>query len=483
MAVPSPDLQLLITPPGGSQADYTKYLTYVDGVQEMTITQNFGRQGDAAVFPLRVEHSGALPFHIAAGSQVRLHDTTVGQTLFGGVVTNPALTVLGPTLAEWDLNCTDYTFYANSAIVRFPASSTQASDQIVIDVTRSANCGIRASKVADGGFVAPGPDLPDWTLGYTTLTSAWKTLASAAGSVIPYGWYVDDELTLHFYDQNTALWSGVTFTTTPTTSGSITEGHFLQDSQFLYEFDITSLANRIMVQGAAQSIPYSLSKSPTDQWRADGYTAQWPLRYTVSSGSSELTYADLLAAKSSTASTSQPVVLFVGGTYVPVTVLSSGQAPAGGWNIISNTSRGYFLVAPTPPPSGAQMDIWYTYSTPIIAQATDSASVAQFPGPNGGIFAQFVNDSSLTTMPMALARAQQQRAEYAFPVERITFDTSPDFMGWVRAGYTFGIKNGLIPDSQRGYAMGIDDVYLCTANTVTFGEGGYRSCQITAIRT
>jgi hypothetical protein len=480
VAVPSPDLQLLITPPGGAETDYTRYLSYVDAQQSMTITQNFGRQGDTAVFPLVVEHDGALPWVIPVMSQVRLHDTRVGQTLFGGVVTAPSLAVIGPNLAEWDLNCTDYTVYANSAVVRFPASGTTASDQIVVDITRSAKCGISAARTADGGYVAPGPDLPDWTLGYTTLTSAWKALASAMGQVVPYGWYVDDQRQLHFYDQNTALDSRVTFTTSPATAGSITEGHILLDSEFRYEWDGSSIRNRVLVQGATQRIPYSLKGSPTDRFRADGYSTSWPLRYTVSSSSSDATYA--AAAKRSASSSSQPVVLFADGAYTQVKVIGA-TVPAGGWNIVSNGAKGYFLVAASPPPAGALIEIWYTYETPLTAQATDTASVAAYPGPNGGVFAEFISDSSLASAASALARAQADRLEYAFAVERITFNTSPDFLGWVRAGYTFGLKCGLVPDSQRRWAMGIDDVYLCTGNAVTFGSGGYRTCQVTAIRT
>jgi hypothetical protein len=162
---PAPDIQLLITPPGGSETDYTAYLTYEGANQEMTITQNFGRQGDTAVLPLVVEHSGVLPWFIPPLSQVRLHDSIAGQTLFGGVVANPQFATLGPNLGEYDLQCVDYTFYANGATVRFPPSSIQAPDQIIVALTNGANCGISAATIADGGYVAPGPALPDWTKG------------------------------------------------------------------------------------------------------------------------------------------------------------------------------------------------------------------------------------------------------------------------------------------------------------------------------
>jgi hypothetical protein len=462
VGVPAPDLQLLITPPGGAEVDYTKYLTYEGANQQMTITQNFGRQGDTALFPLVVEHSGALPFSIPPMSQVKLHDTRVGQTLFGGVITNPAFCPLGPNLGEFDLGATDYTFYADHATVRFAPSGVSESDRIVVDLTNGAGCGITAATTANGGFVAPGPALPQWSLGYVALSSAWRTLATQMGQVTPYGWYVDDERQLHFYDQGSALDSRVTFTTSPATAGSITEGHVLLDTTFLWENDATSLVNKVLVQGATQAITYSLSRGPTDHWLSDGYNTSWPLRYTVSG--------------------SPAPVLYVNGVDTTVTTEDSGEAPSGAWSIIANANGGYFLVAAAAPYANAEIQLWYAYEAPIIMQATDAQSIATYPGPNGGVYSEFISDSSLTTPTMALARAQQDRQEYAYAVQRVTFNTSPDFLGWVRAGYVFTLDCALIQDPNRGYAMGVNDQFLCTANTITFGEGGYRTCQITGVR-
>jgi len=462
VAVPKPDIQLLITPPGGAEVDYTKYLTYEGANQEMTITQNFGRQGDTALFPLVVEHGGGIPFAIPPMSQVKLHDTIAGQTLFGGVVTNPAFCPLGVNLAEFDLNCTDYTFYADHSIVRFAPSGISESDRIVVDLTNGAACGISAATTSNGGYVAPGPALPQWSMSYKTLSGAWRQLATQMGQVVPYGWYVDDERQLHFYDQDSALDSRVTFTTSPTTAGSITEGHIVLDTTFLWEQDGTSLVNRVLVQGATQAISFSLSRGPTDHWLSDGYNTAWPLRYTVSS--------------------SPAPVLYVAGVDTTVTTEDSGEAPSGAWSIISNSNGGYFLVSASAPYEGAEIQLWYAYEAPIIMQATDAQSIASYPGPNGGVFSEFISDSSLTTPTMALARAQQDRTEYAYPVQRVTFNTSPDFLGWVRAGYVFTLDCGLIQDPSRGYAMGVNDQFLATANTITFSDGGYRTCQITGVR-
>jgi hypothetical protein len=459
--VPLPDVQLAITPPGGSTAYYTDYLAYDGPNQQISITQNFGRQGDTALLVLAEEHSGTPGIVIPPMSQVKFHDTTAGQTLFAGVVTAPSLCPAGPNLAEWDLACTDYTIYADNAIVRWPPSGIQASDQIVIALTNGAGCGINAVAYADGGYVAPGPALPEWTLGWTTLSSAWRTLASTMGQVVPYGWYVDETRALHFFDATTAQDSGVTFTTTPTAAGSLYEGHILLDSTFSYAWDGTSIRNRVMVQGATQTFPYSLSAPPTDTFLANGADTSWPLRFTV---------AD-----------SPAPVLYVGGAATAVTVESSGSAPSGPWSVVQNASGGYFLIAAAAPAAGTPVQVWYSYQAPVLAQANDTQSQALYSGPNGGVYAEFISDSTLTSMPMALARAQQDRTEYAFAAERVTFNTSPDWVGWVRAGQTFTLDCALVWDTQSD-SWGVNDTFIAIANQVTFGEGGYRTCQLTGVR-
>jgi hypothetical protein len=462
--VATPSLTLTITPPGGSATDYTKYFAWSGGNQQNTITQNFGRQGDTAQLVLMNEYNGTPDVIIPVMSQIKLYDNIAGQTLFAGVVNDPVQCVQSPALNEWDLNCTDYTFYADNSIVR-AIRNGETTDQIITDLTSGADCGISAATVADGGYVAPGPLLPSFVLNYTTLSGAWRTLATQAGQVTPYGWYVDEQRRLHFYDQTTALASGVTFTTAPTAAGSLTEGHILTDSQFAYEWDGTSIRNRVLVQGATQTITagsYTTS-APTDTWVGNGYQTAWPLRYTV---------------------TGSPTLL-VNGVSVSLTVVSGSGTASGAWVVEQNTVGAWFLVASSPPAAGTLLQIWYDYQIPVVAQANDLSSQATYTGPNGGVFAEYISDTSLTTMPMALARAQQDRTEYAFAAERVTFDTSPDWMGWVRAGWTFVMDNAFIPDSQRGYALGVNDTFLCIANRVTFGDGEdgpYRSCQITAVR-
>lgn len=458
--IASPSLTLTITPPGGSPAQYQGLLTYEGHQQQMTITQNFGRQGDTAVLPLTDEYLVTQNVLVPVMSRVRLYDGNCGQVLFAGVANDPCLSVTGTNRNEWTLNCTDYTCYADSAIVH-GIYNGWTTDQVIIDLTQQANCGITAASVADGGFVAPGPQMASFLLNYGSLSDAWRKLAVLAGSSTPYGWYVDENLALHFYDATTAQDSGVTFTTSPAAGGSVTEGHILLDGQDKYEWDGTSIHNRVLVQGATQTVAQPSTGPATDTWQADGTQQAWPLRYTVSG----------------------TPALLVNGVSVTVTSVTPGTAaPPSGWSSQQNAIGQYFLWNSVPPPAGTLLQAWYSYQVPVVAQATDYPSTIEYAGPNGGVFAEFISDTTLTTAPMALMRAQQERTEYAFAAERFTFSTSEDFLGWVRAGQTCRIVDRFIPDSQNAWSTGIDDTFLVTANTVTFAEGGYRQQQVTAVR-
>lgn len=463
--VAAPNLTLTITPPGGTAADYTSHLAWSGAASQLSISQNFGRQGDTATLPLVDEYASTPSLYIPVFSQVKLYDNLAGVTLFAGVANDPVFTVTSPNRNEWTLNCTDYTFYADNAIVH-GVFVGQTVDQILVSLTAQANCGISAATIRNGGFVAPGPQLASFVLNYATLSDAWRKLAQLAGQLTPYGWYVDENRALHFYDATTAISSGVTFTTTPTASGagSLTEGHFDMDSQMGYEWDGKSVRNRILIQGANQTISHGAvsSTAPTDTRRGDGARSSWPLRYTV---------------------TGSPT-LKVNGIQQPVTIVGAGSSGSGTWQIQQNSVGGYFLTnASAAPAAGVLIQIWYDYQVPVTARANDYPSQRTYTGPNGGVFSEFISDTSLITPPMALARAMRERQEYAVAPERLTFQTTAEFLGWVRAGQTCTVVNQFIPDSENGGAPGITDTFIVIANSVSFiSQGGYRQAQITAVR-
>lgn len=459
-----PNLTLTITPPGGTATDYTTKLAWSGSQTQLAISQNFGRQGDTATIPLTDDWQGKSSpnFWIPVFSQVDLVDHTAATTLFAGVVNDPVQRVVGANRNDWALQCTDYTIYADNTVVHGNFYG-QTVDQIVVALTQQANCGITAASIADGGFVAPGPQLASFILNYTTLSAAWRKLATLAGSVTPFGWYVDQNRALHFFDATTALDSGVTFTTAPTVGGSTTEGHIVLDSQNGYEWDGTSVRNRILVQGATTIVRYGTVRSSpaTNTWLGNGYQDSWALKATP---------------------TGSPV-LYVNGTHTAVTVVQAGATGtvSGAWLVQQNANGQWFLVAASPPANGVLLKLWYDYQVPVVAAASDAASQAAYMGPNGGVFEEYIYDTTLTTAPMALQRAQRERTEYAFAAERASFNTSEDWLGWVRAGEVCTVDNQLVRDVQAN-AWGVNAKFLVISNQIQFGAGGYRRCTITGVR-
>lgn len=459
--VPSPSLTLTITPFNGAPTDYTRYLTWSGGNQEMTITQNFGRQGDTATLVLTndFEETTGPSFAIEALSEVVLYDNIAEVNLFAGYITDVVQDVQGPTYYEWDLNCTDYTFLADNAVVQGTFVGLTV-DQIVVALTQQANCGVTAATIANGGFIAPGPQLPSFVQNYDTLSNAWRNLATLAGQSTPYGWYVDENKVLHFYNAATALPSGVTLTGIPTGAavhGSVTEGHWYYGNQHGYEQDGTSVKNRILVQGADQTFSHTTvpTGTPTDVFVGNGFQTSWALKFIVS-GTPEL---------------------YVNGVSTTVTVVQAGGTGSGQWQVNQNAIGAYFLTSTVAPANGTVIQIWYDYSVPVVAQAQDKQSIDLY----GLTLSEFINDTSLVTMSSALARAQRERIEYAFVAERATFTTTEEWLGWVRAGWTFTYVSPFSYDVQNN-VFGIDDTFICISNTITFGAGGYRQCQMTGVR-
>jgi len=454
---------LTITPPGGNPVDYTHNLTFTGGSTPPQIQQNFGRQGDTAVLVLLDEYRMTPNFTIPVMSQIKLVDNYLNQTLFAGVVNDPVLSPVSATLNEWRLGCTDYTYYADhSTPVYGPYYNGFTADAVVIALTEQADCGITAAPTSQGGFVAPAVMLPSVAINYQALSSAWRLLARLSSQVTPYGWYVDEQLRLHFYDSTTALDSGVTFTTEPTQGGSVSEGHIALDNQFGYEWDGTSIHNRVLVQGAAQTIYSRPQGPPTDTWLADGIGSAWPLRFTFA-GVQRLT---------------------INGVSTQADQLHPGQPhdTQANWFIEQNANGAWFLTSANPPAAGTVIKFWYNYQIPVIGVANDYASQAAYPGPNHGIFGDYISDQGLTTTSMALARAQRERAEFAFAAEKVTFNTTEDFVGWIRSGQTFGYNTAMAPDSRNNYSWGLNGRFLCTQNRIQFVSGGYRQMTITGVR-
>src|ERR1039457_4334377 len=151
-----------------------------------SIQQNFGRQGDTASFSLYDEITTTAPnFVVKPLQSIVLTDTNLGTVMFGGLVTNPKWVQEAPNLIRWDLQCVDYTYYANKIIVH-GIFVGQTADAIIKDLVTLANVGLTTNNVQ------PGPTIDRIKINYLTLSGAISKVTKMATQSTNSGWYIDE---------------------------------------------------------------------------------------------------------------------------------------------------------------------------------------------------------------------------------------------------------------------------------------------------
>lgn len=490
-----PNLTLTITPPGGASANYAPFFAWSGATTSTTISSYFGRQGDTAAIVLVDDYSatvagfpaaaGTPHFHIPPFSNIVLQDQgavsqPAGGYIFTGLVLDPQFRWTAPGRVEWILNCVDYTVYADEAICSGNYAGLTA-DEIIVDLSAKSGSGLNAALVRNGGYVYPGPVIPIANFSADSLSNHWSDLVKLASQRDVYGWFVDYQRNLWFYPTSKSLPSGVTVTDIPSTATpSINECHIDPSQQMKYEWDGGTFYTRCVVEGATQTITFNATKAkrgsvnPTDAWVGNGEQASWALSYPP------ITSAATAKANSTS------FFLTVGGIGQGVQVNDGSTAVTSPWQVVQ-ASNGLWTLQVTPgigsvPAVGERIRFWYSYQQLITAQADLVKQQRAIGGPNGGVFAEVINDSSLTTAAAAFARAQSELQEYGAPQERITFYTDESFLGWFRCGETFVLKSALIPNSVNGYALGMTSTFIAIQQMVSFKSGGYRTTQVTAVR-
>lgn len=436
--------------------DLTQYMVD-DG---WSISQNWSRQGDTATFTLVDEHEGrsVLSFTVGPLSTVLLADAGAGQTLFSGVVPKPLVAFAGPNLAQWQLDCVDWTMLSDLTLVAGDYTGLTASE-LAIAVTQQANCGIAAASTASGGFVAPGPQIPRVQFNYLSLTQAWTKISKLASLQATYGWYVDENRQLHFDMATAAPSSGLTFSDDIAAVDNVTTVGYDNDS-LTYEWDATSIRNTITVRGA------DYNSTETDLFVGNGNQVSFPLTFRPD------------------ANNIGQATLLVGGVAKTVSA-QTGSSANTDWTIVGNAANQWFLTANTDPAPATSVliDFTYPYLQPVLSRTSDATSVARFKAlPNGGVFAYYVADTALGTLLSAQQRGQREVSTYSQPTERVSLTTTEVFQGHLRAGQLITFANGMVPDSQNSDTPGLSDTFLVVQNNISGVAGRFRTYQITAAR-
>lgn len=505
----TPHLTLTVTEPGGSAINLAPFMAWSGATMQTTISSNFGRQGDTASIILVDDYSATVAgFSVPANSPhffVKPFSTIVltdeGATsqpaagvIFAGIVTNPQWRFTAPGRVEWMLQCVDFTYYADTAIIQGEYAGLTA-DYIMVDIVTKANCGLKAARVADGGHVYPGPTVPLANFNYEQLSSAFDTITKLASQAEVFGWFVDPERNVWFYPTSKSLPSGVTVTDEPSGNvPSISECHIDSSLAYsmIYEWDATTFYTRCVVEGAVITHSYSASKAkkgeipPTDSWVGNGVQSSWPLSYQPEVSSTTLKAAAGIVSTEGSTTISGAPYLVVGGVVQAVSINDGTSAITTPYQFVQATN-GLWTLQVTKgvgaiPSGGTVIKIWYRYKLPVIAIANLPSQQAAIGGPNHGIFAELVTDSSLVTSASAYARARATLQEYGAPQERFTFYTDESWLGWFRCGQTFAGHLNQIPNSANGYALGLVGTFFVIQQMVLFQQGGFRKTQVTAIR-
>jgi hypothetical protein len=520
-----PHLQCLVTGPSisagkhrvnTSPVDFSPFMAWSGATSTSSISQNFGRQGDTATIVLVDDYNAFVPgfpndgnphFAIAPFSSITITDLNVPASqssgiLFSGLVTNPQWKWIGPFIVEWTLNCVDNAYYADTAISNGKYVGV-AAHEIIVDITTKANCAINAATVSNGGHVYPAPIIPYLNLNYDNLSNHWNSIAKLSSQAAVFGWFVDYQRNLWFYPTNKGYKSGITVTDNTFSSAgpSYYECHIDSAQPITYEFDATQFYTEVLAIGTTRTVTFSLAKAkkdlikPTDFWIGNGSTRSWPMSYVPDVSNSSLTPNSELLTKGQ----STTFYLEVGGVNYDVVVndgVNSGvinqidapfqvkQAANGTWTLqVTSAEEGTEGFTPGP---GVEIEFWYNHNIQVAARAKNRTQISNLSKPgihNAGVLTSLIKDTSLTTTQEALNRAQAQIQEYGEPQERINFYTDESFLGYFRVGQTFVGNFSQIPNSDNpGYALGLVGTFFIIQQNISFKAGGYRSCQITAVR-
>lgn len=460
--MPTPNaVQLLIYPPPGySSNDITAFWVQ----DQWSVNEELGRQGSTASILLEapflipsLPKETALTQKVKTLSKIELKDTTLGKTLFAGLVATPQFLFTGPTLGRYLLYCRDYTYYADAKLMTYTPPLNTPAGVILRSLTTDANVGI-----TNDPLMSDGPVVDHLQIDHLYLSDAWDQLSQLSSWQNDFNWNVTPGKVVQWGSELNATISGLTVTDDPASFSGVssqTTAFIDKSKRFVYEWDGSTLRNSCTVRGASNH------KTTTDNWVGDGSQKAWPLSYDLYSG--------------------DPFTLTVAGASKTVEV-SVDPSSSTMQFVVSQAKNGqWFLQVATAstPSSGQVIALSYTYNQPILATYRNSASVSVFAGlDNGGVFEMYVADNTLTTLRMVYARARSEVQQFGLPQERVTFTLTADFPGHVQVGDALSYQTVYVPDARNNWNVGLTDYFIVQRVLITGVPGGWRQYEVTAVR-
>lgn len=446
---------------------------------EWDIESTFGQHGGTFQFTLMDAGAGVPTFIPQEMQAVTLTDVTSGAILFSGLVVEVVMMDIRIGVYTWRVSCRDFTLFMDKAVV-FGDFANLTADCIINNLVSqipgnrvwAGGCAPVLGGAITSNHVQPGPQLGRVVINYESCTAAINKVTRMASIDAIWGWFVDSNRDLHWYNQTQATISANWFSDQVSESpeAGFTLGRYHPSDNFRYLWDANDIRTRVSVRGGNSSI----NNTRTDSWTADGNTAVWPITYPVHD--------------------KKALTLTVGGVGTPVSVDVGSSSPSTTW-VVSKTVPGWSPVkgqwwlrdTSGNPANGTFITLQYTYLLPVITQVDDTTAQAKYASLNNkGIFWTAVNDTAIVDVFTAKSRGQRDLQLYSKAWETVTFRTIPgQFGGHVAAGDLITFVSSVVPDRSNNNAIGSLGI-LALVRTVRCSMSnaarGYRVYEVEALR-
>jgi hypothetical protein len=374
-----------------NSTDITKSVDWKSVDMVSVLTKEVGtlkfnvRQGVGQTYPVKT-----IP---VIGDTIELYDST--GIIFGGTVTEVEPIISG-LLITWQVTCTDWGYLLDGTLVKKNYAYLDPHD-IAVDIitTFCAGKGFTTNNVQTGNFL-----VPSIKFNYQQPSKALQSLATLIG----WDWFIDPNKDLHFglYDIDDGSGGGAVGAggaapiTVDATSGEIEWNSLDVDLQ------ITNMQNSVYVIGGTYPRVFTAANTP-DTFLTDGTTQFFSVAYSYTDTSgSQYPYAALTVTLNG----------------VPQTVGTANSTDPSTVDVLYNGTQRWIQFTAGAPSSGQTVKVYGTASVPIVAHASDAASVAAYGERQGAI-----SDTKIATVPEAQARATAQILQFGHPVYDVKFNT------------------------------------------------------------
>jgi hypothetical protein len=320
------------------------------------------------------------------GDTIELYDST--GLVWGGTLTEQEPIISG-LMVTYQYTATDWGYLLDGTLVKKNYAGMDPHD-IVVDLieTFCAGKGFTTTEVQYGNFL-----VQTIKFNYQQPSKALQSLAKLIG----WDWFVDPNKNVHFFlgdvddgDGGGAVGDGgVAPISIDATSGEIEWNSLDIDLQ------IANMQNSVYVIGGTLPVMFTASNT-NDVYQTDGVSNVFPVAYAYSSST---------------------IVVLLNGVPQSVGVLNQVTDPSTVDVLYSDSGR-FIQFTAGAPTSGQVVKIFGTAQVPIVAHASNAASIAAY-GERQGV----ITDSTITSVPEAQLRAQAQILQFGHPVYDLKFST------------------------------------------------------------